>query len=303
MDRRRFLAMSGGALAAASTVHSSAWAAPVRKWGLQLFTVGALLEQDFENTLKQVADFGYREVETVGSFGRDPHLVRALLDRYGLVSPSQHIASDEIYASFSAWTRKEISTEKNRENYERAFLPEKSLALVEDGIAKAKILGQRYVTWPILMPQMLANREILDRYISIFNTAGRMCADAGLTFGFHNHNREFATLGNDLIYDLILKGTDPLLVKMEMDFYWVTKAGKDPIPYLQANSDRFFGCHVKDIDANGDFATVGTGKLDLPRLIRAARAAGIEHFFVEYDRSDDPIKAIRESMIYLRGLQ
>jgi sugar phosphate isomerase/epimerase len=271
-----------------------------RRWGLQLFTVGALLEADFDGTLSTVAALGYREVETVGSFGRDPHYLRERLDRLGLVSPSQHIASDEVYASFGAWTRREISTEQNRENYEKAFLPEKALDLVRDGIAKAHILGQRYVTWPILMPRMLADREILDRYIRLFNEAGALCRGAGLTFAFHNHHREFKSLGTDVIYDLILAGTDPRLVQMEMDFYWFAKAGRDPVPYLRANPGRYFGCHLKDMDASGEIAVVGAGELDLPRLLGEARRAGVDHVFVEYDRSDDPIAAIGQSMTYLR---
>ncbi|QJR03081.1 sugar phosphate isomerase/epimerase [Sphingobium yanoikuyae] len=302
MNRRDFLAATMAMAAAGCSTIPKVGGSRNAAWGLQLFTVGALLEQDFEGTLRQVAELGYKEVETVGSFGRDPAWLRGQLDRFGLVSPSQHIASDEVYASFGAWTRKEITTEQNRENYERAFLPEKALALVEDGIGKAKLLGQRYVTWPILMPRMLADRAILDRYIGIFNQAGRMCRDAGLTFAFHNHHREFQRLGPDMIYDLILKGTDPEQVKMELDFYWVTKAGQDPILYFENNPGRYFGCHVKDVDAVGEFAVVGTGRLDLPRLIAAARKAGAQHFFVEYDRSDDPMAAIRDSMAYLNRL-
>lgn len=302
MNRRDFLTAAIATAAAGCSTVPEVGALRKTAWGLQLFTVGALLEEDFEGTLRQVSALGYKEVETVGSFGRDPAWLRGQLDRFGLVSPSQHIASDEIYASFGAWTRKEITTEQNRENYERAFLTEKALALVEDGIGKAKLLGQRYVTWPILMPRMLADRAILDRYIGIFNQAGRMCSDAGLTFAFHNHHREFQRLGPDMIYDLILKGTDPALVKMELDFYWVTKAGQDPISYFENNPGRYFGCHVKDVDAAGEFAVVGTGRLDLPRLIAAARKVGARHFFVEYDRSDDPMAAIRDSMAYLSRL-
>lgn len=273
-----------------------------QRWGLQLFTVGALLEADFEGTLAKVAALGYREVETVGSFGRDPAYLRSQLDRLGLVSPSQHIASDAIYASFGAWTRKEITTEQNRDNYERAFAPDQAIPIVRDGIHKAKQLGQTYVTWPILMPQMLADRAILDTYIRLFNEAGKICREEGLVFAFHNHAREFERISGDVIYDLILAGTDNDLVKMEMDFYWATKAGTDALPYFIAHPDRFFACHVKDIDAAGEITTVGRGLLDLPKLVAAAHAAKIGHFFVEYDRSDDPLRVIGESIRYLTGV-
>lgn len=304
MNRRDFLLASAcGAVLAACSETTLAPLVPVnQRWGLQLFTVGALLEADFEGTLAKVAALGYREVETVGSFGRDPAYVRAQLDRLGLVSPSQHIASDAIYASFGAWTRKEITTEQNRENYERAFAPDQAIPIVRDGIRKARQLGQTYVTWPILMPKMLADRAILDTYIRLFDEAGKICREEGLVFAFHNHAREFERIGGDVIYDLLLAGTDGDRVKMEMDFYWAKKAGADALAYLAAHSHRFFGCHIKDIDSDGEITTVGTGLLDLPNVIASARAADIRHFFVEYDRSDDPLRVIEDSIRYLRGL-
>jgi sugar phosphate isomerase/epimerase len=273
-----------------------------RRWGVQLFTVLALLEQDMAGTLRRIAQLGYREVETIGSFGRDPRAIKALLDRFGLVSPSQHIAPDDVYASFAAWTRKEISTDRNRENYIAAFTVERAPEIVADAIAKARLLGQRYVVWPILFNAQFETRAVLDRYLRVFNEAGQACARAGLTFAFHNHQREFARLGNDVVYDLILANTDPHLVRMEMDFYWMAGAQADPYAYFERNKGRYFACHVKDRSADGDFAVVGQGTLDLPRLIAAARAGGVEHFYVEYDRSDDPMAAITASIARLKAM-
>jgi len=300
MDRRHFLGASAALLGAGMA--GPAIAKPRRKWGLQLFTVIAALEQDFEGTLRKVAKLGYREVETIGSLGRDPKWLRAQFDRFGLASPSQHIAPDALYASFSAWSRKQITTEQNRENYDVQLALPRAIAAVRDGIAKAKVLGQRYVTWPNLMPQMLANTAILDGYIAMINEAGRIAHEEGMTFTFHNHAREFEMLDGQLIYDRILANTDPALVKMELDLYWITKAGKDARAYLAANPGRFFGCHVKDMDANGDFAPAGSGKLDLPGLIGAARKSGAQHFFVEIDRSDDPMGAATSSIRYLKTI-
>lgn len=304
MNRRDFLSASAGMLALAACAPTSPLAGgpPQRAWGVQLFTVIALLEQDFEGTLRDVAAIGYREVETIGSFGRDPAYVKSLFDRFGLVSPSQHIAPNELYGSFSGWARKEISREQNRANYIAALDTGRALDAVADAIAKARALSQQYVVWPILLPQHVETRAILDSYIRIFNEAGDMCDKAGLTFAFHNHDREFARIGNDVIYDLILANSDARKVKMEMDFFWISKAGADPFAYLGANPGRFFGCHVKDRDAKGDFADVGSGTLEIPRLIKAARASGVEHFYVEYDRSDDPMRAIRNSFAYLHEL-
>ncbi len=299
MNRRETLQAMGGAGLLASA--GSALAAERRQpWGVQLFTVLALLEKDFAGTLRQLAALGYREVETIGSFGRPPAELRALFEGCGLISPSQHIAPDDVYASFAAWTRREITTDQNRANYLAAFTQERTLSIVEDAIVKAHALGQRYVVWPILFKEQMASRPMLDGWLKLFNTAGDMCAQAGLVFAYHNHAREFAKLGNDLIYDLILANTNPRTVQLELDFYWITQAHGDPFAYLERNKGRYFGCHVKDMSATGDFATVGQGTLPLPRLLSAARAAGVKHFYVEYDRSDDPMGAITDSIAYLK---
>lgn len=302
MHRRAFLTTSATLLAAGCAPALTTPPAPTRKWGLQLFTVVAPLESDFEGTLRKVSELGYKEVETIGSFGRDPAYLRAQLDRFGLISPSQHIAPDKLYASFGAWSRKQITTEQNTANYEAQLAPENVISAVRDGIAKAQVLGQTYVTWPILMDKMLATLELVDTYIKLFNEAGRICREEGVKFGFHHHAREFKVLGPQIIYDRILERTDPTLVHMEMDFYWITKAGKDATTYLSNNAGRFYAAHVKDMDAQGGFQAAGSGTMDLPRLITAARGAGVKHFFVEIDRSNDPMKAAVDSIGYLKSI-
>src|SRR4051794_32990692 len=106
MKRRDFLGASAAAAGIAAMGTSAVWsrlarAAAQRPIGLQLFTVMADLEQDFEGTLKTVARIGYKEVETIGAFGRDPHRVRDLLDKYGLVTPSQHLVPGKLYDLFN----------------------------------------------------------------------------------------------------------------------------------------------------------------------------------------------------------
>ncbi|WP_414901833.1 sugar phosphate isomerase/epimerase family protein [Sphingomonas flavalba] len=305
MDRRQFITASAlGLLAGGLVAPAGVYARrPHRRWGLQLFTVIAPLERDFEATVRTVAAIGYKEVETVGSFGRDPRRVRDTFERYGLVSPSQHIASDALYASFSAWTRREISTEQNRANYVAAFQPDNAARLVDEAIGVAKALGQRYVVWPILLAPHLATREMVDAFIKAFNAAGAACAREGLVFTFHNHDRELARLGDDVIYDLLLRGTDPETVKMEMDFYWFRKANADPLAYLAGYPGRFRLVHVKDMAPDGDFTVVGGGIIDLKQLIGRAREAGVEHFYVEYDRSADPLKEVRASFAYLNRIR
>lgn len=307
MHRRKFLEVSGLGLLAASI---GACAAPglrggapaASAWGLQMFTVLPMLQKDFAGTFKAVADLGYRNVETIGSLGADPRALRNLLDRCGLKSPSQHIASEFLFNSFSRWAKREITTEENRANYVAALQPENVESLIAGAIAQAKVLGQQYLTWPILLSQHIVERKLIDRFTKAFDRAGAMCRDEGLTFVYHNHAIEFGKIGGEVIYDILLAQTDPALMKLELDFYWVAQSGADPYVYLSQNRGRYTAAHVKDMSADGDFAVVGGGILDVPRLIEAGRAAGIQYFFVEYDRSPDPMREIAESIKYLNSL-
>ncbi|RRN63804.1 sugar phosphate isomerase/epimerase [Caulobacter sp. 602-1] len=301
MDRRTFGKLLGAGAMGVASLAEAAW--PAQPWGVQLFTVLEPLERDFDGALREVAAIGYKEVETIGSFGRDPAAVRATFEKYGLRSPSQHLAPPSLYAAFSAWARRETTTEGVRAAYSAAFTPQTVMPLVEQAVVSAKALGQTYVIWPILLEAHLADRARLDTFIALFNQAGALCRREGLVFAFHNHDREFRRFGDDVILDLILKGTDPALVKFELDFYWASKAGVDPVAYFTRYADRFRACHVKDMKPDRDFAAVGDGVLPIAALISAARRSGVRHFYVEYDRSNDPLAEIRKSYGYLQRLR
>ncbi|PZU56993.1 MAG: sugar phosphate isomerase/epimerase [Sphingobium sp.] len=300
MNRRDLLKFSALGLAGIAAGPAIAGKAKPRRWGIQGGTILKPLEADFEGTLRAVAAMGYKEIGTTGSFGRDPHYVREQFDRFGLTSPNNHCAPKATYQSFQGWVRREVDPEVNRSVYAATYDFENVHATFEDGINTAKILGQQYVMWPILLPHQIASRYIVEKHIKLFNELGDMCAKEGLTFAFHNHDAEFAKLGNDVILDLFLNNTDPDKVKFELDFYWATKGGADPLEYLRRYAGRVKLCHLKDITATGDFAAVGSGTLDVPALIAASDAAGIEHFLVEIDRSDDPLASIGSSIKYLR---
>lgn len=274
MDRRSFLAGSG-VLAASHAFGAAAEAGPFTP-GLQLFTVRAHLEQDFEGTLRAVADIGYREVETIGAFGRDPAWVRDVLGECGLVTPSQHLMSGEL------------SIDRIDSNIGQA-------------VARASVLGQRYIVWPVIGPEQMATRQLTLDFARAMNRAGEICAKAGLVFCFHNHAAEMKRAGGFVPYDLILENTDPAAVKLQIDFYWAHKAKADIAGYFAKWPGRFVQSHLKDATADGDFTTLGAGVLDFPALLAQARKAGIRHQYVEIDSSADPMRAIRESFFHLEG--
>jgi sugar phosphate isomerase/epimerase len=89
---------------------------------------------------------------------------------------------------------------------------------------------------------------------------------------------------------------------MELDLYWAVHANADPVELFRKNPGRYVQCHVKDSTASGDFATVGKGIIDFPKILPAALEHGVRHFYVEYDRADDPMAVVRDAYGYLARL-
>jgi sugar phosphate isomerase/epimerase len=270
--------------------------------GLQLFTVMTLLDRDFRGTLRAVADIGYREVETMGAFDRDPGEVRAMLAEFGLSTPSQHLMPGALYADFSLYNRGGIAWEEIIRRFVAAFDFNRVEQFVTEAIGRAQGLGQSYVVWQMNWLEGYGLAEA-RQHIAAFNLAGKLCRDAGLTFAFHNHNLEFAPLDGSTAYDLIVQNTDPDLVKLEMDFMWATTAGIDPVAYFERYPGRFKLTHLKDRSADGKIVVAGTGIEDFPRLLKASEAAGIEHAFVEYDQPTDPLAEIIAAYRYLSAVE
>lgn len=269
------------------------------RWGLESGTILVPLENDFHRTLRAVARMGYADIGTAGSFGRDPVWVRDALRAAGLSSASCHLTPDTAYRSHVGWARRTVSAADDRRAFGEALSLANAERSFEQGLASAKIIGQRYVVWSILLPEHIESRAAIDAYIALFNRFSETCRRESTVFAIHNHAREFARLGNDVIFDLILRHTDPR-IKIEMDLFWMAKAGADPRRYFRDFPDRFRLVHVKDMDAQGEVTVPGEGTLDMPALIAAGRAAGIGHFLVEIDKSRAPLAALARAIAYLR---
>jgi sugar phosphate isomerase/epimerase len=273
LDRRDFL----GGLGVAAL---GAWASPstrarIEKIGLQLYTVRRDLEKDFDGTLAQVARVGFREVETAGFFGRSAAEVRASLDRHGLTAPAMHVNLEDLGQQ----------------------LPKTLQA--------GRALGVRYVVCAWLEPEVRKTLDDYRRHAETFNRAGEEAKKAGLQFGFHCHDFEFAPIDGVVPYDLLLKDTDAALVQMEMDLYWITKAGADPLHYFKQHPGRFPLVHVKDMDDTPEkgFTEVGKGVVDFRRIFAQSKLGAIRHYFVEQDETKGPVfESVRESYRYLESL-
>jgi len=277
--RREFLGTLGlGALGAATLAcaRQAASDQPGRMpIGIQLYTLRSVLERDFDGTLAQVAAIGYREVEFAGYYNRTPAQVREVLRRTGLSAPSAHIP---LPASDDAWQR---------------------------SLDDARAIGHQWVVIPWLDPS-LRTADTFARLPDRLNHLGAMTKAAGMRQGYHNHDFEFGAnpAGGGTYLDAMLTHTDPALVDFEMDVYWVTKAGSDPLALMAKYPGRFPLLHLKDASAPParDIVDVGKGTIDWPSVLKAARSQGLKHAFVEHDQPTDPLASARASYNYLSSL-
>ena len=272
MERRSFL---GTVTAAGIMAKRLSWAAErkIEKVGVQLYTVRDQMKADFAGTIEKVAKIGYREVEFAGYFDNPPKEVKGLLDKNGLTAPSAHIDFEHITTK----------------------LPEV--------IEAAKVVGHQYIVCPWMPEELRGDAEGWKRVAQSLNKAGADIKKAEMQLAYHNHNFEFKDFNGKLGYDILLEEADPNLVKMEMDLYWTTKAGADPLKYFAKHPRRFPLVHVKDMDKSGDFAEVGSGTIDWKPIFAKSQQAGIKHYFVEQDQSKDPLASIKASYDYLRDLR
>lgn len=239
---------------------------------LQLYTVRDELGRDFEGTLRRVAEMGYAGVEG----GRYPDVpareLKGLLDGLGLRSPAMMVGLDAL------------------END------------LDGAIDDALTLGAPYLILSWLAPERYSAPN-LPALAARLNEIGQKCRERGLTFGYHNHDGEFAIQDGAYALDRLLDATDPSAVVLELDVYWAAYGGADPAAYLRKRAGRVPLVHLKDMDANRGWAEVGDGTLDLPAIFAAAEAGGVQWYIVEHDKpAMPPLDSARRSLDNLRAL-
>lgn len=256
--------------------------------GTQLYTVRALMAKDPIGTLAQVAKIGYKTVEGAtytGAelfYGMPPAQFKMVLDDNGLEMPSGHYALGEAMPA----AKGTISND-----WEKA---------VDDAAA----VGLKYMVCAYLAD---SERGTLDHYAlsaEKLNAAGAIAQKAGIQLCYHNHNFEFVAQDGKLPYDVLLENTDPDMVKMEMDIYWIYKAKQDPIALFNKYPGRFPLWHVKDMDktAEQSFTEVGNGIIPFKSIFAHAKEAGLDYFFNEQDVCPgDPLVSMAESYKYIKA--
>ena len=262
ISRRHLLAGTGGAAALALTggLGAPAFGAQVRKVGIQLYTVRNIFMKDPAGTLEKIARIGFREVEFGGGNyeAMDHAMLRRTMDRHSLTAPSLHIAYEALMGQF------------------------------DESIAMAKALGADTVVIPHMGPSFY-KEERWEEAVANFNRIAVDLRKAGLGLAYHNHDFEFAIKPDGVsLYDRLLTGTDPALVKIELDLYWAVRAKQDAGALIDRLADRLYSYHVKDMAADGKMAAVGQGKIDFAALFARKGSAAVRHFYVENDEAPAP---------------
>jgi len=279
MNRRTFLQSTAGLSALAML---GLEARPnAKSVGLQLYTLRSdIQKQGIEKILAEVAKLGYKKVENFGYnqgkfFGKTPTEYSKILADNGLKAISGHY--------MTARSKAFGDTDGLTKNWDK---------IVEDAAA----IGQEYA----VIAYLIDNERKPEDYKQLFdllNKGSEVAKKAGLTLGYHNHDFEFTQkIDGEKPYDLLLKNTN---VIMEVDLYWVAKAGENANEYFKKFPGRFPLWHVKDManTEKKEFAEVGVGTIDFGALFKDAKKAGLKHYFVEQDVCQrPPLESIKISI-------
>ncbi len=261
---------------------SSTIFAQKKSGGMTLYTVRNEMGKDPKATLKQVADMGFKFIEAVdykdGKFyGMAPAEFKSYMKSLKLTPISVHMGSMTL------------------DNADKL-------------VADVKAAGFKYFVAPVPPMGMfkydpkakaMTMEDDIEKLTNILNTIARKADAAGLKFLYHNHDFEFKTNKNGIVpIDYMLENLDAKYVNFQMDLYWVTKAGADPVAYFKKYPGRFKIWHVKDMDKEGRFAPVGQGTIDFARILANKKLSGMKYYIVEQDQTFDgmlPFEALKLS--------
>lgn len=223
-----------------------------KKIGLQLYSVHQDMG-DVAASLQKVADAGYNVVETLGSptcFGMSAEDFKALCDEKGLEIISTHtsIGMNDPEA-MQKW---------------------------HDVFAGLKTMGAKYCVIPGF--NLGSNLQELKAVCDYFNEVGKIGKEYGIKLGYHNHAHEYNVMEGQVMWEYMIENTDPELVFYQMDVYWTTRGGKDPVEYLKKYPERIQMLHIKDDLVIGD-----SGKIDFEAIFTEFYKNGWKDYVVEQE--------------------
>lgn len=249
--------------------------------GMVSYTYREQLKQDMPATLDQIKAFGITDMEFSNLFGKKAEEIRKLLDERGMVCSSFGVSFDDL-------TKK-----------------------TDEVAANAKILGAKFVRVAWFPHDPPFTLELAHKAAAEFNRIGKLLREQhGLAFCYHNHGYEFIPHGDGTLFDVIMAETNPQDVSIELDILWAHFPGANPAKLLERYGSRIKLLHLKDLKkgVKGDFTgktpvendvALGTGQLDLPAILKAARKAGVLHYYIE-DESPSIATQVPQTIEYLK---
>jgi sugar phosphate isomerase/epimerase len=279
MIRLASLTAAGAALCQPRAALSSL--ADEMMYGVQLYMVRRQAEKDFAGTMRAIRMIGYRQIELYAmAYSRPVRELRSIIEDAGLGVVSGHFD----YYDF------------------------------EPRIGYARDLGLKYMVCPMVPQPLWSSLDGFREAAGNFNRWGALVKQAGMTFVFHNHDYEFRPQGQSSGFEVLMKATDPALVKLEVDVYWLTQAGQDPMAFLKEHKDRIELFHMKDrvagaptsylLDASAQhFTELGRGVIPWPSLLTRAHKQGVRYAYVDQDETSLPVlESLQASYDYLKSI-
>ncbi|MFD2162213.1 sugar phosphate isomerase/epimerase family protein [Paradesertivirga mongoliensis] len=289
MTKRRAFLKQAGVLSASALLlkPDMLFARPSSlKIGFQLFNLREYIGKDVKEVIGKIAKAGYQEIETFGydtkqhDFWRlSSKALKAILCDNGLKSPSGHYDMNQYFND-------------GKDDSIKAY------------IEAAHGLGQNYIVVPSTNEKFRKTSDDFKSLAGKINKIAEMCKASGLKLAYHNHDFEFVPINGTVLYDVLLKETDPALVQFEMDLYWVVRAGHDPVKLFEAHPGRFALWHVKDMDkAKPERNTeIGSGSINFKRIFQHQKLSGVKHIFMEQESfSMDAYQSITQSSKYIKN--
>ena len=249
--------------------------------GLQLYSVKGDMNKDPKGTVAKVGEMGFNFVEAAGYsdgtfYGMSPEEFKKLCEDNGLEFLGSH-------------TGQNLPSEENWD---------KTMAWWDAAIEAHAKAGVKWIVQPWMSSEGYDSLDGLKQYMKYFNAIGEKCNAKGIKFGYHNHDKEFTTeFEGKPLYDHMLELSDPDKMMFQLDLYWITKGGKDPIKYFEQYPGRFMLWHIKDEMELGE-----SGEMDFNKIFKHKEKAGLKYGIVEVERYNfTPLESVNKSLIYMQS--
>ncbi|TCC99176.1 sugar phosphate isomerase/epimerase family protein [Pedobacter hiemivivus] len=253
--------------------------------GIVSYTYRNQFAKDVPGTLDMIKGQGITDIEFSSLFKQTPEDLRKMCDARGIKCSSYGVSYEDLVNK-------------------------------TDEVGKTAVtLGATYVRVASIPHKGAFTLDNAKQTVADFNKYGKLLKDNyGLTFIYHNHGFEFQPYQDGTLYDYLLKNTEPKYVSMELDILWAFLPGQDPAQLLTKYGNRYKALHMKDLKKGVERGSLsggtpkdndvilGTGQIDIPAVIKAARKAGVKHYYIE-DESSSSVTQVPESIKYLNSLK